>query len=211
MSTDINQNLDIKSDIYKKINLKFISILFKIFKNIKIKINGLDLKIYIIKKNILNYILIFKKNSAFLYTVLIDLIVEDFPNKKNRFLIKYYIRSIYFSNILVITLKTKEYSSVYSLINIYKNSYWLEREVWDLYGIFFLLNIDLRRLLTDYGFKGNPFKKDFPLIGYVEIYFNFFWKNLKFKKITSTQKKNDFYINKRFKNNLKYNINISKD
>ena len=55
-----------------------------------------------------------------------------------------------------------------------------------MYGIFFLNNKDLRRLLTDYGFRGNPLKKDFPLIGYVELYFDFFLKKLKYKKVTNT-------------------------
>ena len=67
-----------------------------------------------------------------------------------------------------------------------------------MYGVFFLNNKDLRRLLTDYGFRGNPFKKDFPLIGYVELYFDFFLKKLKYKKVTNTQKKQEFYSNKTF-------------
>lgn len=58
-----------------------------------------------------------------------------------------------------------------------------------MYGIFFSNNLDLRRLLTDYGFRGNPLKKDFPLVGFLEIYFNFFSKKLKFQKVKLVQKK----------------------
>ena len=67
-----------------------------------------------------------------------------------------------------------------------------------MYGIFFLNNKDLRRILTDYGFRGNPLKKDFPLIGYLELYFDFFLKKLKYKNVTNTQKKQEFYSNKNF-------------
>lgn len=70
------------------------------------------------------------------------------------------------------------------------------RHVW---YFFFLNNKDLRRVLTDYGFRGNPLKKDFPLVGYLELYFDFFFKKLKFKKVTLMQKKQNFYIIKNLK------------
>ena len=155
------------------------------------------------KKNIINYLYILKKNSSFLFSVLIDIIVEDFPKKKKRYSIKYFLRSLEYNKILQLIIKTKDYKPVFSIINLYKNAYWIEREAWDLYGIFFLYNRDLRRLLTDYGFRGNPFKKDFPLVGFLEIYFDFFFKKLKYKKVTITQKKQDFYTNKIFYKNIK--------
>lgn len=69
----------------------------------------------------------------------------------------------------MLSLFTKENEFVASLIKIYKASDWAEREVWDLYGVRFLNHTDLRRILTDYGFKGFPFRKDFPLTGYIEL------------------------------------------
>ncbi len=59
-----------------------------------------------------------------------------------------------------------------SATNLYKSAGWLEREIWDLFGIFFYLHSDLRRILTDYGFNGFPMRKDFPLTGFVEISYN---------------------------------------
>ena len=184
--------------IYKFINLKLIFIFLQIFKNIQIKIYGIDLKILLKKKNVLNYLQILKKNSNFLFKILVDLVIEDFPKKKKRFYIKYILRSLDFSKSLHLIIKTREFKSIFSIINLYKSAFWLEREAWDMYGIFFLNNKDLRRLLTDYGFRGNPLKKDFPLIGYVELYFDFFLKKLKYKKVTNTQKKQEFYSNKTF-------------
>jgi NADH-quinone oxidoreductase subunit C len=192
-----NFNKDIFK-IYKFINLKLVFIFLQIFKNIQIKIYGIDLKIILKKKNLLNYLQVLKKTSNFLFKVLVDLVVEDFPKKKKRFYVKYILRSLEFGKSLHLTIKTKEFKPIFSIINLYKSAFWLEREAWDMYGIFFLNNKDLRRLLTDYGFRGNPFKKDFPLIGYVELYFDFFLKKLKYKKVTNTQKKQEFYSNKTF-------------
>lgn len=192
-----NFNKDIFK-IYKFINLKLVFIFLQIFKNIQIKIYGIDLKIILKKKNLLNYLQVLKKNSNFLFKVLVDLVVEDFPKKKKRFYIKYILRSLEYGKSLHLIVKTKEFKPLFSIINLYKSAFWLEREAWDMYGVFFLNNKDLRRLLTDYGFRGNPFKKDFPLIGYVELYFDFFLKKLKYKKVTNTQKKQEFYSNKTF-------------
>ena len=189
---------NINFTLFKQINLIIVSVFFKIFKNIKIKLKGFDVNLIIKKNNLINYLTILKKNSSFLFNMLIDLVVEDFPKKKNRYFVKYFIRSMTYSKYIQISLKTKEYKPIFSIINIYKSSFWLEREAWDLFGIFFLYNKDLRRLLTDYGFRGNPFKKDFPLIGYLEIYFDFFYKKLKYQKVKNTQKKHNFYNNKIF-------------
>ena len=189
--------------IYKKLNLKLIKQFIKIFKNIQIKLYGFDIKVIFKKKNLINYLFILKKNSSFLFSTLKDLVVEDFPKKKKRYYIKYFLRSLEYTKTLQIIIKTKDYKPVFSIINLYKNAYWIEREAWDLYGIFFLFNKDLRRLLTDYGFRGNPFKKDFPLVGFLEIYFDFFFKKLKYKKVTVTQKKQDFYTNKIFYKSIK--------
>ena len=184
--------------ISMNINLKIIFKFLKIFKKIQINIYGFNVKLKLNKKNLINYLKILKKNSSFLFKILVDIIIENFPKKKKRFFIKYFIRSLEYSKILQIIISISEYKSLFSIINLYKSAYWLEREAWDLYGIFFLNNVDLRRLLTDYGFRGNPFKKDFPLIGYVEIYFDFFWKKLKYKKVNNTQKKQDFFLNLSF-------------
>lgn len=64
---------------------------------------------------------------------------------------------------------TDELTPIESACDIYKGANWYEREVWDMYGVFFANHPDLRRILTDYGFEGHPFRKDFPLSGYVEV------------------------------------------
>ena len=109
--------------IYKFINLKLVFIFLQIFKNIQIKIYGIDLKILLKKKNILNYLQILKKNSNFLFKILVDLVIEDFPKKKKRFYIKYILRSLDFSKSLHLIIKTREFKSIFSIINLYKSAF----------------------------------------------------------------------------------------
>jgi hypothetical protein len=115
-----NKNLYFKT--LKYINLKLVNIFLKIFKNIEIKIYGFDVKLLFKKKNLVNNLIILKKNSSFLFKFLTDLVIEDFPKKKKRFFIKYFIKSIEYSKTILIIIKTKEYKSIFSIINIYKNA-----------------------------------------------------------------------------------------
>ena len=117
-----NFNKDIFK-IYKFINSKLVFIFLQIFKNIQIKIYGIDLKIILKKKNLLNYLQVLKKNSNFLFKVLVDLIVEDFPKKKKRFYIKYILRSLEYGKSLHLIVKTKEFKPIFSIINLYKSAF----------------------------------------------------------------------------------------
>ena len=193
---NIKKNLfnEVKNQLLKNLNLKIVIKFFSFFKQIKIFFTGLDVKMFFKKKNIINNLIVLKKNSSFMFKFLVDLIIEDFPKLKKRYFVKYIIRSLNFCKKIYIILNIKEFTPIFSIINIFKSAYWLEREAWDLYGIFFLFNKDLRRLLTDYGFRGNPLKKDFPLIGFIELYFSFFWQKLKYQEVKNTQKKSEHLL-----------------
>jgi NADH:ubiquinone oxidoreductase subunit C len=117
-----NFNKDIFK-IYKFINLKLVFIFLQIFKNIQIKIYGIDLKIILKKKNLLNYLQVLKKTSNFSFKVLVDLVVEDFPKKKKRFYVKYILRSLEFGKSLHLIIKTKEFKPIFSIINLYKSAF----------------------------------------------------------------------------------------
>jgi len=112
------------------------------------------------------------------YKQLIDLAVVDFPGKKYRFELNYMFFSLYYNNRIVLVTKTQDSGSINSLCSIFQSANWMEREVWDLFGIYFYYHPDLRRILTDYGFKGHPLRKDFPLTGFIEIFYNNFSKTV---------------------------------
>lgn len=103
------------------------------------------------------------------FTILVDMGGVDYPERKVRFEVVYNILSVRFNMRLRIKTCVNEITPINSISAIYQNAVWLEREAWDMYGIFFTLHNDLRRILTDYGFEGHPFRKDFPLSGYVEV------------------------------------------
>ena len=115
-------------------------------------------------------IFFFKNNLMFQLTTLSDICVIDYPQRlKNRFFIKYVLLSTCFNIRIFLCLFVSNFIPLISITRFYSSSNWLEREIWDMFGIKFLLHNDLRRILNDYGFHGYPLRKDFPLIGYIEL------------------------------------------
>jgi NADH-quinone oxidoreductase subunit C len=104
-----------------------------------------------------------------LFTVLADLCGVDHPERERRFDVVYNLLSLRHARRIRLKVETDEDNPVPSCIGVYSAAGWLEREAWDLYGIYFSDHPDLRRILTDYGFEGHPMRKDFPLTGYVEL------------------------------------------
>lgn len=128
---------------------------------------------YILRVDSLQYFdLIFsflKDHENCLFKVLTDVFVIDYLGCDKRFVLVYCLLSLKYNTRIYIKLQINELASIPSLTNMYKSACWMEREIWDMNGIFFQSHPDLRRLLTDYGFEGHPLKKDFPLTGFVEV------------------------------------------
>ena len=103
------------------------------------------------------------------FTVLCDICGVDFPDRALRFEVVYNLLSMSLNQRIRLKVATDENDPVPSVSEIYSSAGWWEREAWDLFGIYFAGNPDLRRILTDYGFEGHPLRKDFPLTGYVEL------------------------------------------
>src|SRR5712691_9360159 len=103
------------------------------------------------------------------FTVLCDLCGVDFPDRPQRFEVVYNLLSMRLNQRIRVKVETDEEQPVPSVVELFSSAGWWEREVWDLFGIYFAGNPDLRRILTDYGFEGHPLRKDFPLTGYVEV------------------------------------------
>lgn len=104
------------------------------------------------------------------FSYLNDLWGIDFIDSAKRFNVRYYFTSMTFcSSIFVSVPLSVSYPVTHTISKIFNSANWLEREVWDIYGIVFISHDDLRRILTDYGFEGHPFRKDFPLSGYSQL------------------------------------------
>jgi NADH-quinone oxidoreductase subunit C len=103
------------------------------------------------------------------FTVLCDICGVDYPDRPVRFEVVYHLLSMRLNQRIRLKVETDEEHPVPSAVGIFSSAGWWEREAWDLFGIYFADNPDLRRILTDYGFEGHPLRKDFPLTGYVEM------------------------------------------
>jgi NADH-quinone oxidoreductase subunit C len=103
------------------------------------------------------------------FNQLTDICGADYPDRAERFEIVIHLLSMTHNLRLRVKLSTDGRAPVPSLTGLYPNAGWYERETWDCYGVMFTGNPDMRRILTDYGFEGHPFRKDFPLTGHVEL------------------------------------------
>ena len=128
-----------------------------------------------------------KYHTKTLYKQLIDISVVDSIDKKFRFEVFFQFLSMSYNQRLTVTTSVLENIPLESLTKLYPSANWYEREAWDMFGIFFSNHPDLRRMLTDYGFKGHPLRKDFPLSGYVELKFDDFTKRIVYEKVSLAQ------------------------
>jgi NADH-quinone oxidoreductase subunit C len=103
------------------------------------------------------------------YQQLMDMAGVDYPDRPERFEVVYMLLSLTRSHRIMVKVSTDEATPVPTVTTLWPNAGWLEREVYDMFGVLFAGNTDLRRILTDYGFEGHPFRKDFPLTGYQEL------------------------------------------
>jgi NADH:ubiquinone oxidoreductase subunit C len=156
---------------FDQIYANFLKILLaKIIKKSFILNNFLVLKT--LKKRVTTVLFFVKQHSLTLYKQLIDIAAEDTPKHKNRFRVTYILSSLIYNAKLFVTVVTDELTYLPTVTILYESAGWLEREVWDLFGIYFRGNKDLRRILTDYGFSGHPLRKDFPMSGFNEVYYS---------------------------------------
>ena len=107
-----------------------------------------------------------KKHSLCKVEQLIDVTAVDYIDKKYRFEVAYQFLSIICNKRITLVISLIEIQSLNSISSIYSSAEWYEREIWDIFGIYFTQNKDLRRILTNYGFVGHPLRKDFPVVGF---------------------------------------------
>jgi NADH-quinone oxidoreductase subunit C len=155
--------MDNLKDLEKKINSELTT---KINQS---KIYHNQLYINIDSEDLINVTLFLKTNTDTKFRQLIDITAVDYPEKSKRFKMVYLFLSHEFNQRILLDYSINENEVVQSLTSIFPAANWMEREVFDMYGVKFNNHPDLRRILTDYGFNGHPLRKDFPLTGFNEV------------------------------------------
>ena len=146
----------------------------KINSELTTKINSSEIKhnqIYLTidSEDLMEVILFLKNNDYSKFKQLIDVTAVDYPERDKRFKLVYLLLSHEYNKRIQIEYSIKENEIISSITSVFPSANWMEREVFDMYGINFKDHPDLRRILTDYGFEGHPLRKDFPLTGHNEV------------------------------------------
>lgn len=150
-------------DLEKKINSELTT------KIKKTEIRHEQLYINIDNEDLIDVTLFIKSNESTKFRQLIDITVVDYPENAQRFKVVYLFLSHEFNQRIILSYLISENEVIPSLTPIYPAANWMEREVFDMYGVKFKDHPDMRRILTDYGFEGHPLRKDFPLTGHTEV------------------------------------------
>jgi NADH-quinone oxidoreductase subunit C len=128
-----------------------------------------------------------RNDSNCRFEMLIDVCAVDYPEREKRFDVVYNLLSLKHNYRVRVKVPVNEDEAVPSVVDLWPTAGWFEREAYDMYGVFFEGNPDLRRILTDYGFEGHPFRKDFPLTGYVEVRYDETQKRVIYEPVKLTQ------------------------
>ena len=158
--------------------------------NSKIKHNQLFIEIN--KEDLIDVTLFLKTNVDTKFRQLIDITAVDYPEQAQRFKLVYLFLSHEFNQRIVLSFYVNENELINSLTSIFPAANWMEREVFDMYGINFKDHPDLRRILTDYDFEGFPLRKDFPLTGFVQVKYDDEKEQVIYEPVKLDQEYRDF-------------------
>ena len=146
-----------------------------------------ELTVVIRRDDVLKVMKFLKDDANCQFLTLLDVCGVDYPDDDERFEIVYHLLSLTHNNRIRVKLRTDEDTPVASVTSLFNAANWWEREVWDMFGVAFSDHPDLRRILSDYGFKGHPLRKDFPLTGYVELRYDDEQKRVVYEPVKLTQ------------------------
>ncbi len=154
---------------------------------LKVEVRLGELMVTVARPSILTVLTALRDDPAIRFEQLTDITAVDYPDRIERFEVVYQLLSYTHNRRMRVKLATDEDTPVPSAVAVFSAANWFEREVWDLFGVFFENHPDLRRILTDYGFEGHPFRKDFPLTGYVEARYDEDQKRVIYEPVRLTQ------------------------
>jgi NADH-quinone oxidoreductase subunit C len=122
----------------------------------------------------------------------VDITAVDYPGREKRFDVVYHLLSMYQNHRVRLRMAIREEDTVASIVDVHPSANWFEREIYDMFGLLFSGHPDLRRLLTDYGFRGHPLRKDFPTTGYTELRYDEVEKRVVYEPVSLVQEYRQF-------------------
>ncbi len=151
-----------------------------------------ELSMVVTASSFVGFVEFLKSNSSCRFSTLIDITAVDHPEREARFDVVYHFLSMYQNHRIRLKLEVREEDMVPSITSVHPSAGWYEREVFDMFGILFSGHPDLRRILTDYGFRGYPLRKDFPTTGYVEVRYDDELKRVVYEPVNLVQEYRNF-------------------
>ncbi|RSH78875.1 NADH-ubiquinone oxidoreductase 30.4 kDa subunit, mitochondrial [Apiotrichum porosum] len=146
-----------------------------------------ELTLYVPPSAIIQTLTFLRDHTQCQYKQVVDITAVDYPTREKRFEVVYNLLSVAHQSRIRVKTYADEITPVPSAVEVFSGANWYEREVWDMYGVFFSGHPDLRRILTDYGFEGHPLRKDFPLTGYTEVRYDEVKKRVVYEPLQLTQ------------------------
>ncbi|MGB1235605.1 MAG: NADH-quinone oxidoreductase subunit C [Planktomarina sp.] len=153
--------------------------------------NG-ELTLRVAPSNIVGLVDFLKSDNACRFSSLVDITAVDYPGREKRFEVVYHFLSMYQNHRIRLKAEVREDDMIASIETVHPSSNWFEREIFDMFGIIFSGHPDLRRLLTDYGFRGHPLRKDFPTTGYTEVRYDEVEKRVVYEPVSLVQEYRQF-------------------
>jgi len=151
-----------------------------------------ELTVDVALANIVGFVEFLKTDQTCRFSSLVDITAVDYPERPKRFNVVYHFLSMYQNHRIRLRVAIREEDMVPSITDVHPSANWFEREVFDMYGILFSGHPDLRRILTDYGFRGFPLRKDFPTTGYTEVRYDEVQKRVVYEPVSLVQEYRQF-------------------
>ena len=151
-----------------------------------------ELTMNVSPNSLVSFVEFLKADAACQFSTLVDITAVDYPSRAKRFDVVYHFLSMYQNHRIRLKTQVREKDMVPSIISVHPSSNWFEREVFDMFGILFSGHPDLRRILTDYGFRGYPLRKDFPTTGYTEVRYDEVQKRVIYEPVSLVQEYRQF-------------------
>ena len=151
-----------------------------------------ELNVDVAPSNIVAFVDWLRTDPSCKFSTLVDITAVDYPDRPKRFDVVYHFLSMYQNHRIRLRVGLREEEMLASIIEVHPSANWFEREVFDMFGILFSGHPDLRRLLTDYGFRGYPLRKDFPTTGYTEVRYDEEQKRVVYEPVSLVQEYRQF-------------------